>query len=460
MTKPSRGTTRRRLLAGMAASSGLLAMRGSSAVPGAGPQAITPEMFGDVAGDAAPAIAAALEFAAANDGTTIRFTAGKTYRLASWRRGSDVSDASYRASIALPPRLRNITLDLNGATLLQACDAHTFGALYRMFNDRVMRASAIPLRALPGRGAKQAVLAGPADLRAGSVVMLVSSRTYAGAYAPIAELLEVAEVNGNAVRFASPVRKSHVGSRSDPLGLIDITDHHIRDCRLVGPGRIVNRYRRAGTVLQANGFAMAGIQVAGRGGFILRGRGIHLSDCSAQIRADWSAPVFRPYAIGFDTGTSEASIAGFRADGGDNMTYLHLHEGLADIAVTDLTIVNGTKAAADGERVAAVSILGQSDDVSLTRIRIENNPQGPAIEARFAPTVKRGNHGLQLRDLVVSGTFAGAAVVIDDSDPTVLDNVDLSGARVSRGHQLLQVRGGPHRLAAIRLPAGNGARSR
>jgi hypothetical protein len=461
MNKSSPGSTRRRLLAGIAASGGLLAVRGSSAVPVAGQRIVTPEMFGDIAdgaGDAAPAIAAALAFAAEQGAQVIRFTPGKTYRLASWARGSDVSSGSYRASIALPPRLRNLTFDLNGATLLQACDAMTFGALYRMFNDETMRASAIRLRALPAPGAKQAALARPSGLRPGSIVMLVSSRTYAPVYTPIAELLEVAEASGDSVRFASAVRKAHIAPKSDPLGLIDITDHHIRDCRLIGPGRIVNRYRRAGSVFQAFGFAMSRIDVVGRGGFIVRGRGLTIGDCSAQIQADWSAPVFRPYAIGFDTGTSEASIAGFHADGGSNMTYLHLHEGLADIAVSDLTIINGTRPDPAGAHQAAISILGQSDNVSLSRIRIANNPQGPAIEARLAPAVSRGNHGLQLRDIVVSGTFAGAAVVVNDSDPAVLDNVDLSNARLSRGTRLLQISGGSHRLAAVRLPQNSGVR--
>jgi hypothetical protein len=416
---------------------------------------MSPEMFanvGDNVGDSVPGIASALEFVAANGVRTLRLRNGHTYRLESWTPGSDISNEAGKASIALPPAMRGVTIDLNGATLLQACDATTFGAKYRMFNDRTMRNMALRLRDLPRVGARQVVLASQANLGPGSLVMLVSASTVERVYAPIAEMLEISSVDGNTVSFETPVRKKHIATKAGPAALIDISDHHIRDCRLIGPGTVVNRYRRAGNVLQALGFDMDQIEAVGRGGFILRGRGIRVRGCSARIQANWSAPVYRPYAVGFDTGTSDASIAGFSGNGGDNVTFVHLHEALADITISGLTIVNGTTPARGGKYVGAISILSLSDNVRIEGVRIDNNPQGPAIEARSSQVLNGGNEGLHLRNIVVRGEFAGAALVVRDARPAALEAIDMRGARSGRGRPLLDLEGGPHHVTNVRLP--------
>lgn len=417
------------------------------------PQTVmTPEMFGSIAdnsGDAVPVIASAIAFVAANRVTTLRFRNGRTYRLASWIRGTDASWDSYRASIALPAGLQGVTLDLNGATLFQACDAMTFGAAYRFFNDPVMRSHILPVEALPHRGEQRITLRAPATLRPGAMAMLISRNTTGNDYAPIAEMLQVKFISGRSIEFETPVRKDHEAAMDDPVGLLDISDHHIRDCRIVGPGCVVNHHRRAGTILQAFGFTMSHLEVVGRGGFNVRGRGLVINQCRAKIQADWSKPLYRPYAIALDTGTSEATIKGFQADGGTNVAFVHLHEALTDVVVRDLHIVNGTEAMLGAEYVGAISILSISQNVLIERARIVNNPEGPAIEARYFTGSERGNAGLVLRDIEIAGVFAGSALVVNDANVATLDGIDLTKARLSRGKKLLSLQGTAHR--AIRV---------
>ncbi len=414
---------------------------------------MTPEMFGLIAdgnGDATHAIDAAVEFLVGHGGGTLRFHPGKVYRLASDLSETKISNPAHAASIGLPAGASNLIFDLNGATLLQACDAYTFGAKYRLFNDAVMKRQIVRLAGrLPRRGDSSVLLSTNPGFRVGDVVVLVSRNVTPQAYAPVAEMLTIGSIAGKVVNFVEPVSKDHETDGRELAGLIRITEHHVRNCAIIGPGTIVNQQRRAGNILQVIGFEMRNIRCEGRGGFNIRGRHVVVEDCVSLIQADWSAPVYRPYALAFDTGTTDVTVRNFVADGGDNVTYLHLHEGLADVDIANVTVRNGTRYDNAGEPVAAISIRGTSWNVTIDGVTITNNPQGPGIEARKSVVVRGGNRDLIIRNVRMEGSFRQRAFVLVDDEPAQVSALDLSAVRRGRGIETFVIEGTGHRISRI-----------
>jgi hypothetical protein len=436
--------SRREALTALAAGSGAL-LWPWRALAAAGP-VVEPEQFGPIAderGDAAPAINAAIADLVSAGGGTLRFRSGKTYLLGSTVAATARSGEAFNASIGLPAGARNLVIDLNGATLRQVSDAFSIGTAYRMFNDRQVADSAVALAGTARRGDTSVRLRGNARPMPGAVVMLVAGNTLVnGAYAPMAEMAVIARAAGDRVWFDRPLRKDYIPHGNWPHGLIDVTALSLRNLAIVGPGRIVNTRRRVGNVLQANGLTMENVTCEGRGGMNLRGRDIVVTDCSAAIQADWKAPVYRPYCLAFDTGTSDVAVRNFHAAGGDNMAFLHLHEGQANVAVSDLVIENGTRTDPRGESPAAISILGGSWNVSIARARVVNNPQGSAIEARRSGAAQTAQSDLSLTDLAVEGWFRDSPVRIV-ADTGRIDGLDLRRARTSRGKPLALIGGRP-----------------
>jgi hypothetical protein len=412
-----------------------LAVVSASRLRGSQQSVIRPEDFARSAdgGDAAPMIQAAIDHAAASGGGRIRLTAGKTYPLRAIAPGSDVTSDNFRASLAIPADAANITFDLNGATLQQQSDAFTFGSAYRLFNDQVMRQTLRPLGYTPARGDTSIRVPDPSAYRAGSRIMLVSGNISQQAYTPIAEMFAVVGVKGDTILLDRPVSKDHGLARGDRVGIIDITRNSASNISLLGPGRILNPYRRAGNLMQVFGLTMSRVDFQGAGGFLLRGRNLAVSDCRVTItRAAGSS---RPYALAFDTGSNDITVDRFTAIG-EPFCYIHLHEGLSNVRLSDIVVRNQWRAFPDEDRpVAAISILGLSWNVALDNVEIVNNSEGPAIESRLANAARGGNSGLAIKNVVVRGNFRGKPVVLDDPDSALVENLDVSQAvfRAGRG---------------------------
>lgn len=413
---------------------------------------MNPEMFGaveDGAGDATGLLDSAIEFLTSHGGGTLRFASGKTYRLASVAPGTERLNRALAASIGLPPGTRNLTFDLNGCTLLQACDALTFGAKYRRFNDPPLRNTIKPiLGPWPRRGDRAVQLAEMAEFQGGDVVMLVSCNVASRPiYTPVAEMLVIEAVNGNMITFTETLSKDHEPDGENLIGLIRLNDDSIRNCAIVGPGTIVNHQRRCGNVTQVIGFRMSKVKCEGRGGMVIRGRHIVVEDCISIINANWSEPLYRPYALAFDTGTSEVKVRNFVADGGDNITYLHLHEGLADVLVRNVKIRNGTQYDSRAPAVAAVSILGTSWNVWIDDVTIVNNPQGPGLVARESAVVARGNRELRIEKLRLEGNFRTRALLVRDREVADIKGVELIGTTSGTAQDLVVIEGAAHRVS-------------
>lgn len=398
--------------------------------------------FGDAQGDAAPAINAAMAALVRSGGGTLRFRSGKTYLCDAIAGASARTSEAYRSSIALPPGARNIVFDLNGAIIRQVSDAMTFGAGYRLFNDRKVADTAVPLAASAKRGDQSVRLRASGAFVPGQVCMLLAGNTVPNAYSPIAEMLVVSRVAGDTVWFDRPLRKDYRPRGNTPFGLIDATPVSASNIALLGPGRVINERRRTGNFLQILGMRMDGVSCEGRGGMGLRGRDITVTNCSASIEANWSKPVFRPYCLAFDTGTSDVTVRNFRASGGSNMTYLHLHEGQANARISNFVIENGIHFDPQGENDAAISILGASWNVAIDGATVVNNPQGAAITARESPAAGAGDVGLALSNIVVQGVFRQTPVVILEKHPFHIDGLDLRRARGPRA-PVLRFEGNP-----------------
>jgi hypothetical protein len=432
--------TRRQTLASLAAASGAAALPadwlGAAPVPSL---VVEPEDFAQIAdgrGDAAAAINSALGELARRGGGTLRFRRGKTYRLETSDPRTAATHPAYLASIGLPGGAHDIVIDLNGAVLLQVVDAYTIGSAFAIFNTPRLIGDVLPMRGTPQRGDGAVELApGLAVPRAGSVVMLAAGNTTPGSFAPVAEMQVVSSVNGRTLHFDRPLAKSYHRfgrgpSGEAPFGLFDVTGRSLRNISLIGPGRIVNDKRRAGNLMQIVGLTVRNVTCEGRGGLAMRGRDLAMLDCSAEIRANWRQPIYRPICCGFDTGTSHARIRNFQADGGSGATYLHLHEALADIAVEGLSIVNGTTFDPAAEGNGAISILGSSWNVSIDGATIANNPQGWGIRAVQSSIGAGGNRALRLQNITLAGEFRLEPVLIDDDSDVLLGNIDVSRARV------------------------------
>lgn len=391
---------------------------------------------GDGRTDDAPALNRAIEVLAAQGGGILRLRQGATYVLGSIHPSSGQSSDSYRASICFPAGAHNITIDLNGATLLQAVDAYSLGVAYRMFNDRALRRQIIPIRGAPARGDSSFRVrrADAPRIRKGGVYMLLSSNTVPPpvAYAPIAEIIVADRLEGTRIFTDRPLSKMHTTASEAPTGLLDLSGMHLRDLAIIGPGRIVNRFRRCGNLLQVMGLRLEGVTCEGRGGLTVRGRDLTITDCAAEIQANWAAPLFRPYCLALDTGTSHAAIRNFTATGGTNVTYLHLHEGLADVLVSGLRIDNGQTAMPGAENVGAISILSGSWNLTIEDAQITNNPEGPAIMARTTTLPVGGNRNLTLRRIKMAGTFRQGPVILIDGNPATLDGLDACEAQALR----------------------------
>lgn len=450
--------SRRDMLRQLAVPAGF-AFAGGSALLRATPQAseagtvVEAEDFGGpapVSGDAAPALRAALADLAGRGGGTLRLRTGKTYRLESIDPATRQLPSALQASIGLPAGSANINIDLNGATLLQVAVAATIGPGYRRFNDPQLASSVSEIAGEPRRGDRSVRLRSGSAPAPGAVVMLVSGNTTPRrqTYLPVAEMLVVADASHGEVAFDRPLAKDHRRLAGMPTGLIDLSSDSVRNFAILGPGTVDNPHRHCGNLMQIMGLRIERVHCHARAGLLLRGRDIAMRDCTATVAADWSAPVIRPMCLALDTGTSNVTIERFRASGGSAMTYLHLHEGLADVSVTGLRIDNGSRHDPDGAIVAAVSIQGGSRNVTLSEVRIHANPQGPGLLARQFRPMGISNHGLTLRDVVLSGRFAGPALVVQDDASAVIENIDLRGARVPHGQKLLRIEG-KHRMSGI-----------
>jgi hypothetical protein len=452
---PTGSMPRRRALAGIAAAP--FALAGAGVIGGRACAAVErpvllPDDFrrADNATDDARPIQAAIERAAALGGATIRLTPGKVYRLESIAAGSEVSSRNFRSSLALPPRAEGVTLDLNGATLLQVADAFTFGTRFRMFNDRVMERTRIAATAVPVVGADFVDLAAAGGLGPGSRVMLVAGNISRRAYIPIAEMFAVTAVEGNRIFLDRPIGKDHALAEGSLTGAIDITDHYAGGFALLGPGKIVNEHRRAGHLVQLDGCVLRDVEFEGCGGFSLRGRNLTVENHTVSI-AGSPGRGRRPYALAFDTGSSEIVVDGLAARGRD-FCYLHLHEGLRDVRLRNVVIRNGTRREQEWGGPAAISLLGLSWQVRMTGIRIHGNPQGAGLVARASGALPYGNHDLVLEDISLSGEFRQHAVIVDDPNVVQVAGLDVSQASVWNGRAALMFSGADHRLAGLTHP--------
>jgi hypothetical protein len=450
--------SRRRALGWLAAGGGA-ALWPSSLLSQSAATVVEPEAFGhfgDGQGDAAPAINAAIAALARGDGGTLRFRSGKTYLLDATVDATAQTAEAYRSSIAIPPAAKDITFDLNGAVLRQVSDAMTFGCSYRLFNDRKVADTAIPLAAPASRGDASVHLRSTAAVRPGMICMLVARNTLADKdYAPIAEMLVISRVEGNSVLFDRTLRKDYRPNGNWPFGLIDASAISAINIAIVGPGRVINDRRRASNLIQLLGARVQNVTFEGRGGLGLRGRDILVTDCSAAIQANWSPPVFRPFCLAFDTGSSDVRVHNFHATGGSNMTYLHLHEAQANVAVSGLSIRNGTLSDPHGEQQSAISILGGSWSVVIASTRVTNNPQGSAIEARRSGSAGTAQSELTLSNIAIDGQFRTTPVLVAAQDGSVrIDRLDLRGAHTIGGKPLMQIGGQPEMSEIQGWPRG------
>jgi hypothetical protein len=436
---------RRAALAHLAALPVVLSGAGGSAAGASKRPVLRPEDFrrAEQGSDDAPSIQSAI-VEAVRAGGIVRLASGKTYRLESLVGGSDISSRSYLASLAIPPGAANLTFDFNGATLLQAVDGFTFGSLYRKFNDRTMEQSRREIRAIPRIGDIAVRTTDASGISKGSRIMLVSGNVSRHAYVPIAEMFSVIRVEGSDIVLDRPVTKDHSLAAGKQTGIIDISEHSARAIELLGPGKVINHFRRAGHFIQIDGFAMRGIDFEGTGGFSVRGRAIHVADCSAVIVPKPDGP-YRPYAIAFDTGSSEITLERFRAVGSPSC-FIHLHEGLSNVRLTDVAILNDWQAEPTGTASDALSIRGISWNIEVENLLIANNPQGGGVVARQSKVMKGGNSGLELRNVTLRGKFRAPALVLDDSNSVRVTGLNLADAAVPGGRSVISLRGAKHRV--------------
>lgn len=437
---------RRAALAHLAALPVALWGAGGSAACASERPVLRPEDFrrAEQGSDDAPSIQAAI-VEAARIGGIVRLASGKIYRLESITAGSDMSSRSYRASLAIPPGAANLTFDFNGATLLQAVDGFTFGSLYRKFNDRTMEESRREIRAIPRVGDIVVRTTDASGISRGSRIMLVSGNVFHHAYVPIAELFSVVRVEGSDIVLDRPVTKDHGLAAGKQTGIIDVTEHSARAIELVGPGKVINHFRRAGHFIQIDGFTMRGVDFEGTGGFSVRGRAIHVAECSAVIVPRPDSP-YQPYAIAFDTGSSEITLERFRAVGKPSC-FIHLHEGLSNVRLTDIAIINEWQAEPAGAASDALSIKGISWNIEVENLLIANNPQGGGVVARQSKVMKGGNSGLELRNVTLRGKFRAPALVLDDANSVLVSGLDLADAAVPGRRSVISLRGARHRVS-------------
>lgn len=335
----------------------------------------------------------------------------------------------------MPAGARGIVIDLNGATLMQDIDAYTIGAAYPLYNTPERRHLVLPMRGTPRRGDTAVELTpGTPPPRPGTLVMLAAGNTVERYWSPVAEMQIVTEVNGAAVHFDRPLAKSYhpFGKAwfggAMPYGLFDLTDLHARDIALVGPGRIVNDWRAAGYFPQVLGMRMAGVTCEGRAGMILRGRDLAVEDCLATIRADWNPRLYRPMNLAFDTGSSHVRVRNFTATAQEGMSFLHLHEALADVDIRGLRIVNTRTFDPRAEHPGAIDIRAGSWNVTIDGAHLTNNPQGAGITAIASELGAGGNRNLTLKNVVIDGDFLQYPVIVKDTDTVVIEGFDVSRA--------------------------------
>jgi hypothetical protein len=450
---------RRTVLAGMAGGTVTAAAvaLGVSRLRGSQQTIIKPEEFArpEDGDDAAPMIQRAIDHAAAAGGGTVRLTAGKTYPLRAIAPGSDISIGSFRASLAIPARAANLTFDLNGAILTQQSEAYTFGTAYRLFNDQVMQRTRVPLGYTPRRGETSIRVSNTEMYPPGCRIMLVSGNVYSGKvspghnpYTPVAEMFAVTGASGGSILIDRPVQKDHSIARGNNVGLINISQHFAQNLRIVGPGRIINHYGRAGSFLQVFGLVMERVSFEGGGGFSIRGRDLVVTDCDADIiRAPSNK--FRPYAIAFDTGSNDIRVDRFTANG-EPFCYIHLHEGLSNVRLSDIVIRNQWQPDPSWINVAAISIQGLSWNIDLDNVLVVNNPQGVGIGARESPVMNGGNYGLTMHNITLKGRFRNPAFQINDKDPAYVNGLDVSGVEPERGQKSIRLLGAHHQIVGLR----------
>lgn len=445
--------SRRRALGWLAAGTGAAVCASPGLSQPVGP-VVEPEDFGPIAdgkGDAAPLINAAIAELVRRGGGTLRFRNGKTYPLIATVDATAVSSEAFRSSIAIPPGAENLTIDLNGATLIQQSQAFTFGSAYRLFNDKMMKHTRQPLDYTPRLGDRSIRVPNGSTYAPGARVVLVSGNVNAAqkTYVPIAEMFVVLSAHPGVIFIDRPVQKDHAVARAREIGLIDISRAYAQGLALVGPGRVVNRYRRAGVFLQVFGLHMDHLAFEGSGGFSIRGRDIVVTDCQVTIIRG-PDDSFRPYAIAFDTGSNDITVERFTARG-QPFCYIHLNEALSNVRLYDIELRNVWDPDPSWLKgTPAISIMGLSWNVTLENVLIVNNPQGGGIGAAESTVMGEGNHGLTLRNITLRGGFRNAALGIHDRNPASVNGLDLREVRLAPGQRALSLSGAMHDIAGVR----------
>jgi len=221
---------------------------------------------------------------------------------------------------------------------------------------------------------------------------------------PIAEFNYCTSVVGNAITLAWPVKHYYSDfADGNVYGVAVMNDLVTKDFTMRGL-RLHHSVVRGATLMGMIRSNISNCHFTGAGALQWRGRFADI-----QITADlvpyWSGP-YRPYAIAFDTGTSDVTAEVKAVSSGQSI--VHLHEGLASIRL-GIDIQSGETDSASNEIWPVLSMNGALRDVKVTGT-ITNSPTHHAVSSSsWSDYPGVGNEDCEV-DVVINGKVNGSLI--------------------------------------------------
>lgn len=221
---------------------------------------------------------------------------------------------------------------------------------------------------------------------------------------PIAEFNYCTSVVGNVITLAWPLKHYYsTFADGNVYGVAVMNDLVTTDFTMRGL-RLHHSVVRGATLMGMIRSTITNCHFTGAGALQWRGR---FSDIqmTADLTPNWAGP-YRPYAIAFDTGTSDVTAEVKAVSSGQAI--VHLHEGLAGIRL-GIDIQSGETDVDSDEIWPVVSMNAALRDVKVTGT-ITNSPTHHAVSsANWAEYPGWGNEDCEV-DVVINGKVNGSLI--------------------------------------------------
>lgn len=240
-------------------------------------------------------------------------------------------------------------------------------------------------------GDTSVTLVSPAEgLTAGDPLWLRCRNLVSGSnFTPVAELNRVHSISGATIELLWPLSKEYADDGSNPFAVAKASP--VERCAVTDLA-LVNHASRVtlstGALLD---FTMSRVHMTGRGANHLRGRHITVTDCTADLVPDYTAPIWRPYYLAVDTGTCDVTHHSNRYRSTGNGIF-HVHEGIANMHSHDNTYAQGVTDVDGAEPWPVLSIRTQSWDLRFRDEQITNSPTAWAIDATESSVYTGSGH--------------------------------------------------------------------